>query len=510
MAAYIRTPKKGSDGRRSVQVVWNRRGGKTTMTQVGVAHTDEDLAVLRLQAEEVMRAGRQELDLGLDESEPVLAPQPPGRRLRSTGSQAEHLWLSLDAAYTALGLGEAAGDDVFRDLVLARVIEPTSKAQAIRVCANVGFPTRSYKTIMRRLPLYSAEGFREKLAAACAASARLGPKSLVLYDCSTLHFEIDEPDEFRIPGFSKERRLEPQIVIGLLTDATGAPLMVNAFEGNTAETHTMIPTIRKFLNTHGLTDVVIVADAGMVSDTNKKQIEAEGLRFIIGAKMPFVPYQVEAWHKKNPNETPPDGLVLTQVGSGRPTNDHDRQTIFYQYRHARARRSLKGIDTQVAKAERMARGKAKVKSNKYLSLTGESREVNRELENRHRMLAGWKAYVTNIPDPKADFVIGSYHNLWRIEKAFRMKKGDLAARPIYHQERDSIEAHLTIVFAAMVVSHWIETVTGMSIKKFVNTARPVRTTYAQVGSFEIPVDDDIPPELAAALAAIKRKTAHPA
>src|SRR6187551_2801922 len=83
-------------------------------------------------------------------------------------------------------------------------------------------------------------------------------------------------DGFREPGFSKERRLEPQITIGLLTDATGFPLMVQAFEGNRAETTTMLPTIVAFMAAHQLRDVTVVADAGMVSDANKRAIEAAG------------------------------------------------------------------------------------------------------------------------------------------------------------------------------------------------------------------------------------------
>ena len=72
----------------------------------------------------------------------------------------------------------------------------------------------------------------------------MGPASLLLYDVSTLYFETDTGDGFREPGFSKERRLDPQITIGLLTDSSGFPLMVEAFEGNKAETATMgSPTV---------------------------------------------------------------------------------------------------------------------------------------------------------------------------------------------------------------------------------------------------------------------------
>jgi transposase len=111
----------------------------------------------------------------------------------------------------------------------------------------------------------------------------------VLYDVSTLYFETDAGDGFREPGYSKERRLEPQITIGLLTDASGFPLMVEAFEGNRAETATMLPTITAFMAAHKLADVTIVADAGMISAANMKAIEAAGLSFIFGMKIPDIP-----------------------------------------------------------------------------------------------------------------------------------------------------------------------------------------------------------------------------
>jgi transposase len=77
-------------------------------------------------------------------------------------------------------------------------------------------------------------------------------------------------------------------------------------------------------------------------------------------------------------------------------------------------------------------------------------------------------------------VIGAYHQLFEIERSFRMSKSDLQARPVYHQQRDSIDAHLTIVFAALAISRWIESATGWSIRKFVRTARRYRTTGCRV------------------------------
>ena len=329
----------------------------------------------------------------------------------------------------------------------------------------------------------------------------------MLYDVSTLYFEADQGDGFREPGFSKERRLEPQITIGLLTGQDGFPLMVSAFEGNKAETATMLPVIRKFMAAHHLPDVTVVADAGMISEANQKAIEAAGLSFILGMKITDVPYQVAQWRGEHPGENMPDGHVLTQPWPAGPSSKRRDQMIYYQYRADRARRTLRGIDEQVAKAARAVAGLAPVKRNRFVALDGAVKSINRELEARARDLAGLKGYITNLaacPDGTpvtAEFVISSYHQLWNIEKSFRMSKSDLRARPIYHRTRDSIEAHLTIVFAALAVTRLDRAHTGWSIRKFVRTARRYRTVQIRAGHHTFTAEDPIPPDLRDALAA---------
>lgn len=156
---------------------------------------------------------------------------------------------------------------------------------------------------------------------------------------------------------------------------------------------------------------------------------------------------------------PADGHIFTQPWpAGSTDKRRDHTTFYYQYRTGRARRSLRGIDEQVAKAEKAVAGKAAVKRNRFVTLTGGKRDVNRRLEAKARSLAGIKGYVTNLDLATADaqFVIGAYHRLFQIEKSLRMSKHDLAARPIFHHTRDSIEAHLTIVFAALAIGRFIE------------------------------------------------------
>src|SRR4051795_69814 len=475
--AYVRTVGTAS-GARAVQIVWSSRRGARRIEHLGSAHDDGELEALRAAGRERIAAGQQALDLDLGAD----AGSAAGGPLPIVASRAGHLWGALSTAYDVLGFDRAAGsDEVFRALVLARIIEPTSKVDSLRVLEETGVPGPSYATVRQRLPDYAQNAFRGRLAAACAKHAALGPASLVLYDVSTLYFETDAGDGFREPGFSKERRLEPQITIGLLTDAAGFPLMVEAFEGNAAETTTMLPTIRAFMAAHALPDVTIVADAGMVSAGNQRAIEAAGLSFILGARVPEVPYVVKTWRENHPGQDIPDGHIFSQRWPAGPTDKRRDQVIYYQYRAERARRTLRGIDEQVAKAERAVAGTTPVKRNRFVQLTGGTRKVNRALETKARALAGIKGYVTNLaacPDGtpiSAEFVIDAYHQLFQIEKSFRMSKHDLQARPIYHRQRDSIEAPLSIVFAALAISRWIEDRTGSSIKKFVKTARRYRT-----------------------------------
>ena len=222
---YVRTVKTAS-GARAVQIVYSFHRGSREIEHIGSAHDDAELELLKAAARQRLAAGQGELDLGLDAG-------AAGGPLPITSSRMGCLLDALARAYDVLGFGVAAGgDEVFRGLVLARIIEPASKLDSLRVLEEAGVAVPSYRTVLRRLPAYAAEGFRQELSAACAAHARLGPASLVLYDVSTLYFETDEGDGFREPGYSKERRLDPQITIGLLTDQDGFPLMVSAFEGN--------------------------------------------------------------------------------------------------------------------------------------------------------------------------------------------------------------------------------------------------------------------------------------
>jgi len=203
VVAYVRTVKTSS-GSMAVQIVWSSRRGSRKIEHLGSAHDEAGVAALKAAAAQRLAAGQTQLDPGLaarSESEP----------LPITSSKAPQLWDALCCAYEILGLNEAAGgDEAFRQLVLARIIEPTSKIDSLRVIEETGVVPVSYPTLNRRLPVFAKPAFRQSLSTVCASHARLGSASLVLYDVSTLHFETDAGDGFREPGFSNNAAWTPR------------------------------------------------------------------------------------------------------------------------------------------------------------------------------------------------------------------------------------------------------------------------------------------------------------
>jgi len=149
------------------------------MNQVGKASDSAQLKLLKAKASQVIAGGQGGLELGL--GPPVRAVLP------ITSNRMAHLVYALARAYGQLGFEAATqGDEVFRQLVLARLIEPTSKQDSLRVLGEVGVKTVSHPTLNRRSPVYAAGEFRERPAQACGEQALLGPNALVLFNRSVL------------------------------------------------------------------------------------------------------------------------------------------------------------------------------------------------------------------------------------------------------------------------------------------------------------------------------------
>lgn len=497
------------------------------MKHVGSAHTDAELQLLLRAASELLNPGQGVLDLGPIEAVPAQLsdvsdwtahekpmlpvplslgrPKTVGSGSRVISTAALTLWNMLLGTYSLLGF-DALGDEAFRALVLARIIEPTSKADTVRVLKNIGAPTPGLNTLYRALGRCQERDYRGRLAtAAMAHSVRTtGKSSLILYDVTTLHFETENEDVLRKLGMSKERRVDPQVQVGLLVDPGGFPLEVHLFEGNKAETTTIVPVLEAFQERHSILDLVVVADAGMLSAGNLNSIEDAGFNFIGGSRISKAPYDL-ADHFDRHGDFFTDGQILESVRTmGTGKNARERR-IVYQWSFQRQKRDDRNINLMIERAEKIAAGKVPMRKARFLKVTGAERSLDQSVIDRARQVAGLKGYVTNLPTGMmhGSAVIGAYHDLWQVEASFRMTKSDLRARPVFHRQRDAIQAHLTIVFAALAISRHLQEVTGVSIKKIVKTLEPVRSATVEISGQQIQIEPQIPPEAQELLDAIR-------
>ena len=263
---------------------------------LGSAHTQAELAAL-------MEIGRRRIapdQLALDLPPTPPAPQPASSGPANVGAvvaskRSGLLWDVLHRAYNCLGLGDATGGDrAFEQMVLARLIEPPSKAQVPRVLGDLGLESASVRTLFRSLARAQERGYRESLSGALFEHVTAsGGLALCLYDVTTLYFEAECEDELRKVGYSKERRVDPQVIVGLLVDRHGFPLQVGCWEGNKAETATIIPIVEAF-QAAKVEPLVVVADAGMLSASNLSALDEARLRFIVGARTTRAPGDLEA------------------------------------------------------------------------------------------------------------------------------------------------------------------------------------------------------------------------
>ena len=237
----------------------------------------------------------------------------------------------------------------------------------------------------------------------------------------------------------------------------------------------------------------------MLSASNLKAIDQAGLRFIVGSRVTKAPLDLAKhfhWH----GDAFTDGQIIDTITTRAGAPDPDRVLTraepvwdfeqhpqawrsVWQYSRKRAVRDGHTLTLQENRALDIIEGRRPAKKARFVKTTGQQATLDAASLARARSLVGLKGYVTNIPAATmpASEIIGSYHDLWKVEQSFRMSKTDLAARPIFHRTRDAIEAHLTIVFTALAIARDLQARTGWSIKKIIQALRPLQHVTVRLG-----------------------------
>ncbi|MEO6719831.1 MAG: IS1634 family transposase [Ferruginibacter sp.] len=347
-------------------------------------------------------------------------------------------------------------DDLFRHLVITRLVYPVSKLKTVDYLARYKGIQLSVYSIYRYLDKLQKQQIEQVKSISLKHTLQLlgNVMNIVFYDVTTLYFEAKEEDDFKRMGFSKDgKHQQPQIVLGLLVSQDGYPLDYDVFEGDKYEGDTLIPIIEHFATKHKPEQLIVVADAGLLSQKNITALTEKQYQYILGARI------------KNESKVITSQILSLQLKDEQSVMlaRNDGSKLIVSYKKARAINDFKNRKRGLEKLEKKIRSGKLTKQhinnkgyNKYLEIKGEATiSINKEKYDEDKKWDGLKGYRTNTCLTKEE-VISQYHQLWTIEKAFRISKHDLQIRPIYHQLKKRIEAHICIAFAACKIYKELE------------------------------------------------------
>jgi transposase len=447
----------------SIQVyrIVNRR--RVIVKHVGTARSDEEKVEFLLIANEYIRnlTGQLSLfDVGRGEG---LLPidQKEFLGVYHTLYYDTISFLLNDMVLSGLGQG------LLLDLVIIRIFEPASKLRSIELLDSYFGVKHRRQGYYDSAPKWLVMKDLVEAVVLDFAKRNYGfGFDILYYDVTTLYFESFKEDGFRTNGFSKDNKSQqPQILVALLVSKEGFPIAYDTFSGNTFEGHTILPVIMRFIAKNGVRSFVVVADAAMISSKNVELLRENGINYIVGARMANLP-----------------GKLLEQIDKGLPREDGktirlatNYGDLICSYSSKRYSKDKHEMDKQVQKAKELIDNPSKGKRLKFTKANGEKPTLNQQLIDKTIKLLGIKGYYTNIDRDTVSekLIIDRYHELYKIEQAFRISKHDLQTRPVYHFKEDPIKLHLLICFMALAVSKHIEIAAGCSINHFVSRLKQV-------------------------------------
>ena len=456
--------KRNRTGSISVVVIEKRTGKYKEIKNFGVVQTEREADVLCTRAREWIShyGGQQVMDLDSDKVKE--------QELRETEQVVDNIesvllnapQILLDPIYDGIGFNRIP-DKTLRQLVIARICQPMSKLATVDYLRSHFAEDTSLDKIYYYMDkLYNTQQqIVQEISVAHTRKIPGGKIGIVFYDCTTIYFESFERTKLCEPGYSKDgKSKENQVVIGLLVSAGGYPLAYSVFCGSQYEGFTMLPVVEDFVNRFELTDFVVVADSGLMSKKNLYLLQTGNYKYIIGARIKNEAKEVRDWiisqdkqentfyeyHKthvvkfsKQEDKTIRERLITTYSFSRAKKDAENRQNGIEKLRNA--------YKTGVIKKESLSRRGY----SKFLEISKDVEvKIRADLVEADEQWDGWKGYITNT-DLSAEDVVSQYHELWVVERAFRVSKGNLEMRPVFHFTEKRIEAHICICFIAYKV-----------------------------------------------------------
>lgn len=392
----------------------------------------------------------------------TLFNQPPEQSIESFIGELSNSQISVEGPEAVFGrlfdyVGYGVIGGLFRPPVLSRLVAPGSKLKTVDYLWRYNGVSYDVNKIYRYLDKLCGrkadagdiKSQIEQITFAHSAKVMGGCIDVVFYDITTLYFEAADEDDLRRTGYSKDGKFDcPQILLGLLVTREGLPISYEIFEGDLSEKKTFIPLLKRAQRKFGFSSPIVVGDAGLLSRKNIKELVADGYEYILGARL------------KNENANVRKKVLALNLSDGQvasiKTDDGLRIVVSFTEKRRKKdafnrAKGLQRLQTKVASGKVTKKHINNRGYNKYLRIEGKAAiSIDLEAFEKDAAWDGLKGYVTNTSLPDEE-VLANYHNLWFIERAFRMNKTDLQIRPMYHRLRNRIEGHISICFCAYVL-----------------------------------------------------------
>lgn len=447
-----------------IYTIVNRK--RVFVKYIGSAKTDEELYELLETANEEISYRTGQLDLFSSSSQSL--SNMLLEEFEYVGYYYTFLYNALSQLQNNLDFYQFKSS-LINDLVTVRLLEPASKLRSVVLLEHYFGITHSrqryYDEALHALTLKETI---EKKTVAYAEKEFGFDYSVLFYDVTTLYFETFTEDDLRKNGFSKDGKpQQPQILIGLIVSKEGFPVAYDIYNGSTFEGHTFIPTIKKFSIKNKVDKLIVVADAAMISAGNIEELKKHQLHYIVGARLGNVSSEVFDQLDKHLQRN--DGATIRI--------ETDLGNLVCSFSMKRYKKDKYEMDKQIDNAKNNIASKAKPSKTKYVSIKEQTKSLNEKLIEKNTRLLGVKGYYTDLKERELSnqSVIEHYHELYKIEQAFRIAKSDLATRPIFHFKEQPIQLHILICFMSLAMAKAIEIKTNISVKAFIDELKKIST-----------------------------------
>jgi transposase len=460
MDYHIRKIKTGSNSI-AVQIIKYENRKRVVVKHVGSAHNKDEIIILLDNAAKWIAEQTKQISLFPQEERFI-----PLEQCEYLGFQYTFLYETLHKLQTRLGY-TCFNNNLLNDLVTIRIIEPASKLRSLELLKTYFNIKHRRQTLYDIIPeILKLKNKIEELTINFAVKEFDFDFSIVFYDVTTLYFETFKADDFRKTGFSKDNKSnQPQIVVGLVVNIEGFPVAYELFPGNIFEGHTLIPIIKDFKKKHNIKSLTVIADAAMISADNIDNLKTAKIDYIVGARLGNLQAdQLSYINKQVPRTDLANIRLSTNLGY-----------LICDFSKKRFAKDKFEMEKQIAKAREILQHPGKTKKVKFIKTTEAKDQLNTELINKTNILLGIKGYYTNLDEKTicSELVIERYHQLYKIEQAFRISKHDLKTRPIFHFKEEPIRLHILICFMALAVSKYIEIKTNQSLQAFLSECKKI-------------------------------------